>query len=225
MPYKVDWQRSRYPYVDGLQSHNFICDCILDARPWPLLKVDPLEFVAEGQLQQAIRQDTSVGCCGILSWPPTSAKHPLHEPHGGWVMLPPVPVSRKGVKLGLGRGSYTLPPKPQTSLRFGGVISPSPSGPPLFVGLGPYVPHFLTCCSFVLFCAFLIVSISCHFLIFLKCKAAGVSHDSPRAQTCTFEGPGLQKHHQNSTRRHPEREKERNGGGRGGKRAKFWSVQ
>ena len=31
--------------------------------------------------------------------------------------------------------------------------------------------------------------------------AAGVSHDSPRAQTCTFEGPGLQKHHQNSTKR------------------------
>ena len=30
--------------------------------------------------------------------------------------------------------------------------------------------------------------------------AAGVSHDSPRAQTCTFQGPGLQKHHQNSTR-------------------------
>ena len=27
-------------------------------------------------------------------------------------------------------------------------------------------------------------------------------HDSPRAQTCTFEGPGLRKHHQNSTRRH-----------------------
>ena len=31
--------------------------------------------------------------------------------------------------------------------------------------------------------------------------AAGVSHDNPRAQTCTFEGPGLQKHHQNSTKR------------------------
>ena len=26
-------------------------------------------------------------------------------------------------------------------------------------------------------------------------------------QTCTFEGPGLHKHHQNSTRRHPERQK------------------
>ena len=32
---------------------------------------------------------------------------------------------------------------------------------------------------------------------------------SPRAQTCTFKGPGLQKHHQNSTRRLPERERER----------------
>ena len=37
--------------------------------------------------------------------------------------------------------------------------------------------------------------------------SAGVSHDSPRAQTCTFEGPGLQKHHQNSTIRPPETEK------------------
>ena len=38
--------------------------------------------------------------------------------------------------------------------------------------------------------------------------AAGVSHDSPRAQTCTFEGPGLQKHNQNSTKKdQQEREK------------------
>ena len=41
-----------------------------------------------------------------------------------------------------------------------------------------------------------------------KTKARpGVSHDSPRAQTCTFQCPGFQKHHQNSTRRHPERQK------------------
>ena len=39
-------------------------------------------------------------------------------------------------------------------------------------------------------------------------SAAGVSHDSPRAQTCTFEGPGLQSHHQISTKR-PPREEER----------------
>ena len=46
--------------------------------------------------------------------------------------------------------------------------------------------------------------------------ATGASHDSPRAQTCTFEGPGLQKHHQNSTRRHPERDKKsKNGAGEG----------
>ena len=49
---------------------------------------------------------------------------------------------------------------------------------------------------------------------------------SPRAQTCTFEGPGLQKHHQYSTRRPPEREKKNEFcGGRGKKRAKFWAVQ
>ena len=47
--------------------------------------------------------------------------------------------------------------------------------------------------------------------------AAGVSHDSPRAQTCTFEGPGLQKHQQNSTKG-PQRERRM-------KRAKFWAVR
>ena len=40
-------------------------------------------------------------------------------------------------------------------------------------------------------------------------KPPGVSHDSPRAQTSTFEGPGFQKHHQNSTQGPPrEMEKE-----------------
>ena len=52
-------------------------------------------------------------------------------------------------------------------------------------------------------------------------KTAGVSHNK-RAQTCTFEGPGLQKHHQNSTRRPPEREEKNEFcGGRGKKSAKF----
>ena len=56
--------------------------------------------------------------------------------------------------------------------------------------------------------------------------AAGVSHDIPRAQTCTFEGPGLQKHHQNSTRRHPKRHrKSETVAGKGRKRAKFCAVR
>ena len=37
--------------------------------------------------------------------------------------------------------------------------------------------------------------------------AAGVSHDSPRAQTCTFQDSGLQKHQQNSTKGLQERER------------------
>ena len=42
----------------------------------------------------------------------------------------------------------------------------------------------------------------------------GASHDSPRAQTCTFQGPGLQINHQNSTKRPPrERRKKENCGG------------
>ena len=42
-----------------------------------------------------------------------------------------------------------------------------------------------------------------------KNGAPGVSHDSPRAQTCTFDCPGFRKHHQNSTRSQPEREREK----------------
>ena len=57
-------------------------------------------------------------------------------------------------------------------------------------------------------------------------KAAGVSHHSPRAQTCTSEGPSLHKDHQNSTRRHTVRERKNDsGGGRLKKSAKFWAVQ
>ena len=53
-------------------------------------------------------------------------------------------------------------------------------------------------------------------------EAAGASHDSPRAQTCTFQGPGLQKHHQNSTKGPPrEGEKNENCGGRGKKERNF----
>ena len=52
--------------------------------------------------------------------------------------------------------------------------------------------------------------------------AAGVPHDSPRAQTCTFERPGLQKHHQNSTRRPPrERRKKEISGGREKKKSEI----
>ena len=55
--------------------------------------------------------------------------------------------------------------------------------------------------------------------------AAGVSPDSPRVQTCTFQGSCLQKHHQNSTRIHPEREEQNEFcGGRGKKKSKFWAV-
>ena len=51
------------------------------------------------------------------------------------------------------------------------------------------------------------------------------SHDSPRAQMCTFQGSGLQKHQQNSTKGPQERERRMKivaGGGK--KRAKFWVV-
>ena len=53
-------------------------------------------------------------------------------------------------------------------------------------------------------------------------EAAGVSHHSPRAQTCTFEGPGLHKHHQNSTRRHTVRDK-KSETGCGRRKKKRWS--
>ena len=53
-------------------------------------------------------------------------------------------------------------------------------------------------------------------------RRAGFHTTSPRAQTCTFEGPGLQKHHQNSTRRPPEREKERKWGREREKKSDFF---
>ena len=45
------------------------------------------------------------------------------------------------------------------------------------------------------------------------------------SQTCTLWCPGLQKQHQISTRRHPERHKESEMMGKGRKRAKFWATQ
>ena len=52
-------------------------------------------------------------------------------------------------------------------------------------------------------------------------RAAGVSHDSPRAQTCTFQGFGLHEHHQNSTKG----EKNENCGGRGKTKSEILGVQ
>ena len=74
-------------------------------------------------------------------------------------------------------------------------------------------------------CTFGVLGLSCASPAARSGGAAGVSHDNQRAQTCTFEGPGLQKHQQNSTRRHPEREEKNEFcGGRGKKRTKFWAV-
>ena len=41
-----------------------------------------------------------------------------------------------------------------------------PSGPPLFLDLGPYVPHFYHVADLFFFCLFLIVSISFLFFFF-----------------------------------------------------------
>ena len=51
-------------------------------------------------------------------------------------------------------------------------------------------------------------------------------HTTAREPKRTFQGPGLQKPHQNSTKGPPrERRKNENCGGRGKKRAKFWAVR
>ena len=55
-------------------------------------------------------------------------------------------------------------------------------------------------------------------------SAAGASHDSPRAQTCTFEGPGFQTSPKFHERTPQERKKERKLW-REGKNAKFWAVR
>ena len=55
--------------------------------------------------------------------------------------------------------------------------------------------------------------------------AAGVSHDSPRAQTCTFERPVFKTPPKFNEKTPREEEKNEFFGGRGKKRAKFWAVQ
>ena len=54
-------------------------------------------------------------------------------------------------------------------------------------------------------CTFGVLGLSCEAPAARSGGAAGVSHDSPRAQTCTFQDTCASKHHQNSTRRPPER--------------------
>ena len=92
---------------------------------------------------------------------------------------------KKKAKMGMGEGKkreiwgsppfglpFGLPPPFQTFSRFGPLLPPSdlhppgppPSGPPLFLGLGSFPPHFFIF-SFFFFCAFF-VSISFHFFIF-----------------------------------------------------------
>ena len=60
-------------------------------------------------------------------------------------------------------------------------------------------------------------------LCWLPLGPPGLHTTTRELQTCTFEGPGLQKHHQNSTKG-PTREGEKieNCGGRVEKSAKFW---
>ena len=55
-------------------------------------------------------------------------------------------------------------------------------------------------------CTFVVLGLSC--TLEGPGGPAGASHDSPRPHTCTCQGPGLQKHHQNSTKG-PPRERER----------------
>ena len=45
----------------------------------------------------------------------------------------------------------------------------------------------------------------------------------PKRKTCTFEGPGLQSHHQNSTKRSPREEERMKMVAGEGKRAKYWA--
>ena len=60
-----------------------------------------------------------------------------------------------------------------------------------------------------------------------KPTSPGLHTTTQELQTCTFQGPGLQKHHKNSTKG-PPREGEKNENivvGEGEKRAKFWAVR
>ena len=75
----------------------------------------------------------------------------------------------------------------------------------------------------VLLCVVVLVLCCCCVTLLNVCvKAAGVSHDSPRTPNVHISGSRCFKHHQNSTRRHPERDrKNENGSGRGKKARNF----
>ena len=76
---------------------------------------------------------------------------------------------------------------------------------------------------FALFC----LSLGSILVVFWWClEAPGPSNVHVwRAETCSLEGPGLHKHHQNSTRRHTVRDKKNEMVAGEGKRAKFWGVR
>ena len=62
------------------------------------------------------------------------------------------------------------------------------------------------------------------FAIFLSFSlSAGVSHDSPRAQTCTVEGPGASKTPTKFHKKTPRERKSGNGGERGKKKRDFFA--
>ena len=74
----------------------------------------------------------------------------------------PRAATLRATPLGRTLGSPTLGAPPFGPQPFGW----RPSRDPLFLVLGPYVPHFYHVAHLLIFCAFLIVSISCHFLNF-----------------------------------------------------------
>ena len=109
------------------------------------------------------------------------------------------------------------------------VVGPKGREAPKFALFFPLPPPFRSLCLWVSSRGILVVFEMCTFgVLGLSCEAqaapeaTGVSHDNERAQTCTFEGSGLQKHHQNSAKG-PTREKRlKTVAGEGKKGAKFW---
>ena len=98
--------------------------------------------------------------------PPTLRAPTLSGPT---IRAPTLPTPTLGALTFSGSGPPTLrAPTPSCSTLRPPSLRAEPSGPPLFLGLGPYVLHFYHVAHLFFFCAFLTVSISCHFCFFCE---------------------------------------------------------
>ena len=145
------------------------------------------------------------GCCGCVGWWAGRTVGMV----GPWKVGPEGVGARREGRPKISRFFFSLPPEISFFLLWG-VFSWNFGG--VFEGRGAQM------------CTFGVLWLSCEAPA--APKPPEFDTTTRELQTCTFEGPSLQEHHQNSTRRHPEREEKNEFcGGRGKTKTKFWAVR